>query len=269
LTVGEFGRRAGVTVKALRNWDAAGILRPAAVDPRTGYRRYLATQLEEARLIRALRDWDIGLAEIGELVVLWPDRAGFARALAPHRRRIEARVTRLRGILHALDHVITLDDRSIMNGHPTATETLTAQQHRELGKDLFNHVWTLMEKEDRTADDDALMVHEAHASLYHWLCGGAPVNSARGEWQVSRVYCVLRRPEPARYHAQRVLQLCQRHGLADWDLAFAYEALARAESVAGDLAAAAAYVTQARAIPIAEPEDRELLDSDLATITTG
>jgi len=106
-------------------------------------------------------------------------------------------------------------------------------------------------------------------SLLHWLRVGTPANAARGEWQVSRVYSVLGRGEPALYHARRVLETCQRHGIGDWDLAFAYEALARAHTVAGDLPQARHWLGLAReaGAAIAEDDDRELLLQDLATIT--
>ncbi|MEO8888034.1 MAG: hypothetical protein ABI301_01580 [Jatrophihabitantaceae bacterium] len=125
-----------------------------------------------------------------------------------------------------------------------------------------------MEREDRTPEDDDRMLNAAHASRYHWGEVGAPANLARGDWQVSRVYALLGRPEPCIYHAQRVLDVCQRHGIGDWDLGFAYEALARAQAVAGDAAAARAYTEQALAVAqdIAEDEDRELLLGDLETI---
>lgn len=134
--------------------------------------------------------------------------------------------------------------------------------------DLFNEVWTLLEKADRTPLDDDAMLHAAHASRHHWGHVGTALNWERGEWQVSRVYAVLRRVEPALYHARRCLELCQEHGIGDWDLAFAYEALARASLVAGDRDAAQRYLTQARAAgeQIKDAEDREQLDKELATI---
>ena len=137
---------------------------------------------------------------------------------------------------------------------------------RHVAVDLFNSVWTLIGRDDRTPEDDAAMVHAAHASVHHWSKVGTDVNLVRGEWQVSRVYAVLGRAEPARWHAHRCLQLAERAGLADWDLAYAHEALARALLVAGDVDGAREQVAKARAVPIAETDDRELLDKDLATI---
>lgn len=145
---------------------------------------------------------------------------------------------------------------------------LDPDQERALAKALFNGVWTLMEREDRTPDDDDRMLHMAHASRHHWGQVGAPVNLARGEWLCSRVYAVLQRAEPCQAHARRVLDICERDDLRDFDLAFAYEALARASAVAGDARAARAYVERALAAAedIAEDEDRDLLLSDLESI---
>jgi len=144
----------------------------------------------------------------------------------------------------------------------------SGDEHRRFAVMLFNDVWRLMELEDRGPDEDALMIHEAHASLYHWLQAGTPQNAARGEWQCSRVYCLAGRAEPALYHAARVLAICARNGIADWDLAYAYEAHARAYAVAGDVATAREWLGRAEAAlaEVAEEDDRELLRDDLSTV---
>jgi hypothetical protein len=140
--------------------------------------------------------------------------------------------------------------------------------HRRTGVDLFNHVWSLLENPGRTPAEDDEMLHAAHASRHHWAQIGAPVNLARGEWQISRVYSVLGRPEGARYHAQRSLEICQANGIGDFDLAFAYEALARAVSLGGSREEVQHYLGLARqaAEQIAEADDREILLKDLKTI---
>jgi hypothetical protein len=142
--------------------------------------------------------------------------------------------------------------------------------HHRLAVDLFNYVWTFLRRSDRTVDDDDEMLHAAHASRFHWGKVGKPENFARGEWQISRVYSVLGRGEPALYHARRCLEICEQNGIGDWDLAFAYEALARASRVAGDEPAAQRYLALARDAGerIVDKEDRELLESDLAELAT-
>jgi len=106
--------------------------------------------------------------------------------------------------------------------------------HRKLAIDLFNRVWELLDRADRTPEEADEMVHAAHASRYHWGKVGTPLEFERGEWQISRVYSVLERPEAALHHAKRCLEICEANGIGDFDIAFAYEALARGNAVAGD-----------------------------------
>jgi DNA-binding transcriptional MerR regulator len=68
LTIGEFGRRSGLSAKALRLYDVSGLLPPAEVDPVSGYRRYTPGQLDRARRISMLRQLDMPLAVIAEML---------------------------------------------------------------------------------------------------------------------------------------------------------------------------------------------------------
>ncbi len=140
--------------------------------------------------------------------------------------------------------------------------------HRKQAASLFNHVWRLIEKKRRTPEEDEEMIHAAHASRYHWGVVGKPVQVAIGDWQVSHVYAVLRRSEPALYHARRCLAVCRAHRIDDFPLAFAYEALARASAVAGRARDRDRYLRQGRAAAarIRAEEDRKLVLSDLGTI---
>jgi hypothetical protein len=140
---------------------------------------------------------------------------------------------------------------------------------RQFGVDLFNEVWRLIE----TREDDDRMLHAAHASAYHWSEAPEcePKNRARSEWQVSRVYAVLGRGEPALHHAHRCLDLCEANpeNMEDWDLPFAYEALARANRVAGHDDEARRYEQKARELgaSLADPEDREHLEEALTELS--
>jgi hypothetical protein len=115
------------------------------------------------------------------------------------------------------------------------------------------------------------MIHAAHASRYHWGEVGGPEHRARGEWQCSRVYAVLGRAEPSLWHARRCLAICEEHGIADWDIAAAYEALARAAFVAGDRAEAARWAGAARTAlaAVVDEDDREPIEQDLNALGVG
>ncbi len=155
-----------------------------------------------------------------------------------------------------------------MTSIPPTAEALDHDEERRLAIRLFNGVWELLETENRSQEDDDRLLHMAHASRYHWGQVGSPEHFARGEWICSRVYAVLRRHEPCLHHAQRVLDLCVAHGIADFDLAFAYEALARASAIAGDAEGARALTEQALAAAekIADDKDRDIVLADLETI---
>ena len=144
------------------------------------------------------------------------------------------------------------------------------EERRRLAVECFNRTWTLLERSARSPEEDDEMLHGAHASRYHWGEVGTAANRARGEWQCSRVYAVLGRAEPALHHARRCREICESapDELADWDLPFAYEALARAHLLAGDAREAQGWLDRAREslAGIADEEDRALLESDLASI---
>jgi hypothetical protein len=139
---------------------------------------------------------------------------------------------------------------------------VTPEEHRRLGVELYNGTWELIERGDRTADEDDEMLHRAHASAYHWLhaAGATAANRARSQWLCSRVHAVVGQLEGALHHAQRCSALVEAHGdvMEDWDLAAAREALARAHLVAGDVEASRRQAELARAetATIAEADDR-------------
>jgi hypothetical protein len=153
---------------------------------------------------------------------------------------------------------------------PDRTETPSQDSagQRRLAVDLFNGVWELMGKHDRSTPEDDRMLHMAHASRYHWESVGTAANLARGEWLCSRVYAVLGRGEPCLHHARRVLEICESERIGDWDLAFAFEALARAYAIAGDADRSQDAIRSALAAAedITDEEDKALLLSDLETI---
>jgi DNA-binding transcriptional MerR regulator len=236
----------------LRHYDRIGLLRPAHVDA-AGYRWYDPAQIAVAHRIATLRSVDVPIDDIRRCL----HRDDVSDVLIAQRRRLEARLTRVQRDLHTLDHLLHEGWERPM---PTKAEPMDPEDERRLAASLFNDTWTLMEKEDRTRDEDDGVLHMAHASAHHWRQIGKPANFARSEWQCSRVYAVLRRAEPCLHHAQRVLDICQENGLGDFDLAFAYEALARGHAIAGDGEQARAYTEQALAAAedITEDDDREL-----------
>lgn len=151
-----------------------------------------------------------------------------------------------------------------------ATTDASAERnwHTRFAKELFNLTWDLLDKEKRTTEENDKMVHAAHASRFHWGEIGTPLEFERGEWQISRVYSVLGHPQAALYHAKRCLAICTESGIADFDIAFAYEALARAYAVAGQAQKCQEYTDLAEkaAQEIEEEGNREYFLSELRTV---
>ena len=104
LSIGRFARLSGLTVKALRHYDAEGLLSPARVDEWTGYRYYTATQARDAIAIRRLRELEVPLDEIG--AVLHADPDAVRERLAVHRARLQGRAVEVGQLIGALDRLI-------------------------------------------------------------------------------------------------------------------------------------------------------------------
>jgi len=101
-----------------------------------------------------------------------------------------------------------------------------------LAVDAFNKTWELIDIKERTVQQDLEMIHSAHTSRHHWEeAGGTDLNLARGEWQISHMYSILGRGEPALYHAQVYFDSVMEHKFDDFDLVFAFEAMAYAHKI--------------------------------------
>jgi DNA-binding transcriptional MerR regulator len=105
ISIGRFSRLTRLSIKALRLYDEIGLLPPASVDEDTGYRYYSYGQVQRAMIIRLLRDLDMPLPEIGEIV--GTDDSETARdRLRAHRSRVEQRLADTRSALSRLERLI-------------------------------------------------------------------------------------------------------------------------------------------------------------------
>ncbi|ROS41050.1 MerR family transcriptional regulator [Amycolatopsis thermoflava] len=142
LTIGAFARAAGLSPKALRLYDDLGLLRPASVDPISGYRRYSPDQLERARLIGLLRRTGMPLARIS-LALSSPDPAAEVLAywrsveadVAARGRLVAFLVEQLSGkdtvttnpdAAYAGPHLLAVADEFGQGGHQASVTTLVA-----------------------------------------------------------------------------------------------------------------------------------------------
>ncbi|GAA3835201.1 MerR family transcriptional regulator [Streptomyces phyllanthi] len=104
LTIGAFAKASRLSPKALRLYDELDLLRPARVDPETGYRYYAAEQLERARLVAWLRRLGMPLARIRKVCAL--DGPTAAREIRAYWAQVEAETTTRRDLAAFLvDHL--------------------------------------------------------------------------------------------------------------------------------------------------------------------
>lgn len=146
----------------------------------------------------------------------------------------------------------------------------TVAAHRYFSALCFNQAWDLLDKAGRTLEEDEQMIRLGLASTWHWTQRGdcTATNMSAGYWQTSRIYATVGQADNARRYAQLCLEVSQTEGVAPFYLGYAYEALARAESVAGNRAKALEYLQQARDVAdtVPDPESRSWLVADLDSI---
>ncbi|MEE1828419.1 MerR family transcriptional regulator [Streptomyces sp. BE20] len=131
--IGDFAKHGRVSVRMLRHYDAIGLLRPARVDPVSGYRCYEAAQL--ARLnrvialkdlgftllqVRAVLDEEVGAAELRGMLRL--RRAELAAAMAADAERLTRVEARLR----------TIESEGTMSTHDVVVKRVPSVRVAEL-----------------------------------------------------------------------------------------------------------------------------------------
>lgn len=101
VSIGDFARMTYLTVKALRYYHEAGILVPWAVDASSGYRSYHVSQVPTAQVIRRLRDLDMPLDDVREVVGA-PDVDARNRAIGAHLKRMEEQLSQTKATVSSL-----------------------------------------------------------------------------------------------------------------------------------------------------------------------
>ena len=142
--------------------------------------------------------------------------------------------------------------------------------HKYFSVQCFNKAWDLIGKSDRSLEEEEQMVQLSMSSLWHWTQREdfTDTNASIAFWQLARVYALLERVPEARRYAKLCLDVSQKEGVEPFFLAYAYEALARAEMTAGNPDTMQAYLAAAHkaAESISEVDEREMVLADLRTI---
>jgi len=129
--------------------------------------------------------------------------------------------------------------------------------HKLFSAQCFNSAWDLLDKPGRSAEQDEEMIRLSQASHWHWTQREdyGEKEKSIAYWQTSRIFAILGQADNARRYGQ----LC---------LAYAYEALARAESVAENKEQMEAYLHKARAAAerMTDADTKKQFQEDLESI---
>ncbi len=226
ISIGEFARRSRLSLKALRLYDERGVLVPARVDRASGYRYYDTGQLDGARLVVLLRQLELPLAAIKELLAC--DPADAATRIAEHWRDAEAAhdarreladylVDRLRGKRTVMYEVGTreMPERSLL----CLRRNVDVQGQFAFGKEF---IAILRERPLPKIDGRAgaaFCIYWSHPSadgdgLIEWC---KPVPAGEAHTLAQRYPELTLRTEPA--HQEAFIALPAGYGAVQWNLA--------------------------------------------------
>jgi DNA-binding transcriptional MerR regulator len=220
-SIGEFSRLGGVSVRTLRHYDEIGLLRPATVDPDTGYRGYSAAQLGRLNRIMALKELGLSLTQAKRLLdgvtleelngMLILRRAQLEHELEEHKNYLLGVEARLRYI--AREGVMPADD-IVARNIPAIGVVVIAGQAPAFGPENIVPVVNRL-----AARFDQLGIHgrvkeAGHRMIFYegghdgeevTVCLALPVAEEPGEL-----------PEPARYRVLPAIEaaVAVRSGLA-------------------------------------------------------
>ena len=170
LTIGQFSKTCLVTVKALRHYDKIGLLKPAGVNPETGYREYSEEQIPHMLLINKLKYYGFSLSEIKDIIscdditlsklmkqrdILWcsvHETMAVISELNAHIRNLERTGNAMSYQNNYKVELVTTEDRHV----------ISCRQH--MGVDEFGKYYGVLYK--RVADEN-IVLDGACLAIYH------------------------------------------------------------------------------------------------------
>lgn len=169
MSIGAFARRTRLSGKALRLYDAMGLLPPARVDEASGYRWYAPEQVARARLIGLFRRLEMPLAHIARILDL--SGAEAARAVTAYWRDVETDVRSKRRLVRYLeDHLVGKVETmyEIRTRHVPERKVATIEGHVD-AKGLPGFIGRTMHALLRHLDAAGITPSDAPFVVYHGL----------------------------------------------------------------------------------------------------
>jgi DNA-binding transcriptional MerR regulator len=108
LSIGEFAQLTHLSIRTLRRYHESGLLEPASVDSSSGYRYYATQQIPTAQVIHRLRELDVPLVEVGEILAT-EDPQLRAELITAHLHRLEVQLDRTHAAVSSLRQLLRPD----------------------------------------------------------------------------------------------------------------------------------------------------------------
>lgn len=142
--------------------------------------------------------------------------------------------------------------------------------HKHFSTDCFNKCWKLIEKKNRTPEDEEDMVLLTHASLWHWTQRDdyQPMNLSVAYWQLGRVYCQTKNTPMARHYGQKCVEISIENNMPPFYVGYGYEVLAHASALEANAGEAREYLRLAgeQIEKITVDKNKKLLQADLEKV---
>ncbi|MCO4781477.1 MAG: hypothetical protein KC646_04080 [Candidatus Cloacimonetes bacterium] len=144
----------------------------------------------------------------------------------------------------------------------------TQAAHKFFSANFFNTTWDFIDKETRTDEENEDMILNAMSSLMHWKLRGdaTDTNISISYWQISRVYSLANNAQEASHYGHKCLEVSKDGKTPPFYLAYAYEAIALANFIAGNKEESNKYLKLAydasENITVADNKSMILVDLD-------
>ncbi len=133
LTIGDFSQITHLSVKTLRRYHDAGLLEPAEVDPKSGYRYYATTQVPTAQVIQRFRDLGMPVREVCD-VLATSDPQLRSALIARHLERLEDQLAQTRSAVASLYRLLQPGVTSVEVGYWKVPPLLVAAISATVGR---------------------------------------------------------------------------------------------------------------------------------------
>jgi DNA-binding transcriptional MerR regulator len=105
LRIGEIAGFFNVSVKAIRVYEKMGIIKPAKIDSKNGYRYYTADQVQQLDALLELKQLGFSLSEIKKLLEGGMTNENFMEALVHKKSTWQNVIAAVENKIHAIDRI--------------------------------------------------------------------------------------------------------------------------------------------------------------------